>query len=103
MGEAKIISLVSSDLVVLDHGHIFMIHLLFEPFVSAVHITLMGLLIGLNILWGLLVMVIFIFLQFFVARCLNSIRKKAASFTDQRLRLLKDIFQGLSTIKTQCW
>ena len=60
--------------MVLDHGHIFMIHLLFEPFVSAVHLTLMSLLVGFHILWGLLVMVIVIFLQFCFAKCIRTLQ-----------------------------
>ncbi len=95
--------MASNDLVVLDHGHIFIIHLLFEPFVSAVHITLMGLLIGVNILWGLLVMLVFIVLQFFIAKCITGIKTKTNALSDKRLKLLRDIFSDISTIKTQCW
>lgn len=46
MSEGKIINAASSDLVVLDYGHFFVIQLLIEPFVSIVHLFLMYLLIG---------------------------------------------------------
>ena len=41
VSEGKIINAASSDLVVLDFGHIFVVHLMFEPFVAIVHLALM--------------------------------------------------------------
>lgn len=65
-----------------------MIHLLFEPFVSAVHLALMGMLIGLNILWGFLLMVGIILLQLLFAKCLTRMRTKSGPLTSNRSELL---------------
>ena len=80
-----------------------MIHLLFEPFVSAVHLALMGMLIGLNIIWGFLLMVGVILLQLLFAKCLNNLRKKVSWLTSKRSKMIKDILAGIRTIKCQCW
>ncbi len=95
--------LASSELVVLDHGHIFMIHLLFEPFVSAVHLSLMGILIGINILWGFLIMVCVILLQLLFARCLTRLKAKVSALIGKRTKMTSDILSGIRSIKCYCW
>ena len=87
----------------LDHGHIFMIHLLFEPFVAAVHLALMSLLVGASIFLGFAIMVLIIILQLVFARCLRRLRTKLSPLMARRLQMVTDILAGIRTIKCQCW
>lgn len=94
---------MSSDLTVLDQGHIFVTHLLFEPFVALIHLTLISLIVGLDILWGVIVMIAVIASQLLFACCLKSLRKQVSTFTDQRLKLLESILSGIRIIKAYTW
>ena len=68
--------------MVLDYGHFVVIQVLFEPFVSLVHLGLMYLLIGVQILYGFLLIMAVILSQILVGKCVTSLRDKAALFTD---------------------
>lgn len=94
---------MSSDLTVLDQGHIFVTHLIFEPFVALIHLTLISLIIGLDVLWGVIVMVAVIASQLLFARCLKALRKEVSLYTDRRLKLLDSILSGIRVIKAYAW
>ncbi len=59
----------------LDQGHIFVTHLLFEPFVALVHLGIMTYIVGVDILYGVLFMIGIVGTQLLFARCLKSLRK----------------------------
>ena len=58
VSEGKIINTASSDLVLLDYAHFVVIHLLFEPFVAVVDMIFLGLVIGYDVIWGFIVMLL---------------------------------------------
>ena len=103
VSEGKIINAASSDLVVLDYGHYFVVQVLFEPFVVVVHLALMYLLIGVEVVYGFLVILVIILSQILTGKCVTTLRDKAAHFTDQRLKLLYDVVSGIRTIKAYGW
>lgn len=80
-----------------------MIHLLFEPFVAILHLSLLASILGLDILWGVFVMAALIASQLLFARCLKALRKDIAKATDHRLKLLADLLSGIITIKAYAW
>ena len=89
--------------MVLDFGHFFVVQLLFEPFVSIVHLILMYLLIGVEVFYGFLLIVAVILSQFLAGKCITALRDKAAHYTDRRLKLLYDVVSGIRTIKAYGW
>lgn len=89
--------------MLLDYGHFVVIQVLFEPFVSIVHLVLMYLLIGVEVIYGFLLIVVVILFQILVGKCITSLRDKAAVYTDQRLKLLYDVVSGIRTIKAYGW
>ena len=89
--------------MVLDYGHHFVLQVLFEPFVAVVHLILMYLLIGVEVLYGFLVILAIILSQFLTGKCITALRDKAAFYTDQRLKLLYDMVSGIRTIKAYGW
>ena len=103
VSEGKIINSASSDLVVLDFGHFFVIQLLFEPFVAIVHMILMYQLIGVTAIYGFLVIFAMILLQILFGKCITIIRDRTAKITDARLKLLYDVIAGIRTIKAYGW
>ena len=82
MSEGKIINAASSDLVLLDYGHRIIIHLLFEPFVAIIHLIFLGLVIGYDVIWGFIVMILLILFQTILAACLKYCRYKSTAKTD---------------------
>ena len=103
VSEGKIINAASSDLIVLDYGHTFVLQVLFEPFVEVVHLILMYLLIGVEVFYGFLLIVAIILSQFLTGKCITALRDKGALYTDQRLKLLYDMVSGIRTIKAYGW
>ena len=64
--------------MVLDYGHYFVVHLLFEPFVAIVHLILMYHLIGVEVFYGFLLNVALILTQLLAGKCITVLRDKAA-------------------------
>lgn len=89
--------------MVLDFGHIFIVHLMFEPFVAVVHLVLMIQLIGYEACYGFLVLAAIILFQIVIGKCVTNLRTKASKWTDARLKLLYDVISGIRTIKAYGW
>ena len=87
----------------LDVGHIFVIHLMFEPFVALVHLGLMISLVGYEACFGFAALLGIVLLQLPIGKCITHFRNKASKWTDARLKLLYDVVSGIRTIKAYGW
>ena len=87
----------------LDFGHIFVIHLMFEPLVAIVYLVLMIQLVGYEACFGFVTILALILLQLVFGRCVTHYRNKASKWTDARLKLLYDVVSGIRTIKAYGW
>ena len=87
----------------LDRGHRYLIHLLFEPFVALFHLLVLRSLIGPEVFLGFAYLILTVFLQLCFSRCLKAARSRTASSSDMRLKLVTDIVSGIKAIKCYGW
>ena len=101
--QGKILNTIGADLSVLDRGHHYLIHLLFEPFVAFFHLLVLRYLIGPEVFIGFGFLVVTVFLQLCFSRCLRLARNTTATSSDMRLKLITDIVSGIRAVKCYGW
>lgn len=80
--EGALINAATTDLVVLDLGHYYIIHLFFEPLVALLYFFYFYHWVGIEIIWGFAIMILVILLQLPFASCLNKLRARLLPLTD---------------------
>ena len=103
ISEGKIINAATSDLVALDHSHMFINVMVVMPFASLAILPIVYSLVGIDGIWGFLIIFSFIIIQVFASRCIAKVRRRTSQVTDSRLKLLYDFVSGVRTIKAYGW
>lgn len=99
----QVVNLLSNDVGRLDLAIIF-IHFLWVGPVETILVTyLMYLEIGISALFGVAFMLCFIPFQAYLGRKTSQLRLKTALRTDERVRLMNEIIQGIQVIKMYAW
>lgn len=99
----QVVNLLSNDVGRLDLSVIFIHYLWLGPLETIVATFFMYQLIGIASLWGVLFMLAFIPLQGYLGRKTSEFRFKTAQRTDERVRMMNEIIQGIQVIKMYAW
>lgn len=99
----QVVNLLSNDVGRLDLSVIFLHYLWVGPVETIVVTYLMYREIELSSLVGVAFMLLFIPLQAFLGKKTSVLRLKTALRTDERVRLMNEIIQGIQVIKMYAW
>ena len=99
----SIVNLMSNDtnriMRICSYGH----NLWSAPFQIIVAFTLLMLYIGPSCVVGILVMIVSIPTKKYFARQIVNLREKVVKMTEQRVKLINDVLQGIRIIKLYAW
>ncbi|KAL7831206.1 hypothetical protein SRHO_G00307090 [Serrasalmus rhombeus] len=101
VGEA--INVLTNDCYRMFEAVIFGTFLLCVPVLLVVCIIYSCFILGYTALIGVLTYLIFIPIQFFVARLINVFRRRAISVTDKRVRTMNEVLTCIKLIKMYAW
>ncbi|XP_037923052.1 probable multidrug resistance-associated protein lethal(2)03659 [Hermetia illucens] len=99
----QIVNLLSNDVGRLDLSMIFLHHLWVGPAETILVLYLMYEQIGVSAVAGVVFMLLFIPLQGYLGKKTSVLRLKTAIRTDERVRLMNEIVQGIQVIKMYAW
>ena len=85
--------------MILDYGQYFISHLFYDPIAIPLYILMLYFLVGVWVLAGIVIPLLFFVLSPLCGKCNNRLRDKAASSTDTRLKILYDMLQGIRIVK----
>ena len=71
--------------------------------VTIVHLAVLTVLIGIEVLYGFLAMLGIILFQFFIGKCISNLRSRVAAVADKRLKLTLDVLSGIRAVKSYGW
>uniref|UniRef100_A0AAR2LWH8 ATP-binding cassette, sub-family C (CFTR/MRP), member 12 n=1 Tax=Pygocentrus nattereri TaxID=42514 RepID=A0AAR2LWH8_PYGNA len=99
----EMINVLTSDGYRMFEAVIFGTFLLCVPVLLVVCIIYSCFILGYTALIGVLTFLIFIPIQFFVARLINVFRRRAISVTDKRVRTMNEVLTCIKLIKMYAW
>ncbi|XP_063913812.1 probable multidrug resistance-associated protein lethal(2)03659 isoform X2 [Zophobas morio] len=100
----QIINLVATDVTKFNNGFIRYVHYLWlVPILAAMIIYSLYSILGGTAIIGAAVLLAFIPAQIMLSKVISKCRLKMAGKTDQRIRLIHEIIQGIKVIKMMCW
>lgn len=99
----KIVNLLSNDVARFDFSVWSLHYLWVGPLMTLVVSYLMYREIGWSALVGILFMLAFVPLQLYLGHKTSEFRQKSAVKTDERIRLMGEIIQGIQVIKMYAW
>ena len=103
MSEGRIINAATADLTLLDFGHCFLMHILFEPFVLSFYLVLLVWLVGSSVIWGVSLLILLVISPLLCSKFLRKLRAKTSLFAHARLKLLYDVISGIRGLKSYVW
>ncbi|KAK1802156.1 hypothetical protein P4O66_021827 [Electrophorus voltai] len=99
----EMINVLTSDSYRMFEAVIFGTFLLCIPVLLIVCITYACYILGYTALLGVLTYLVFIPVQFFIARLINILRRRAVSVTDKRVRTMNEVLTCIKLIKMYAW
>lgn len=99
----QIVNLLSNDVGRLDLSIIFLHYLWVGPVETVILTYLMYREIGLASIFGVIFLLMFIPLQAYLGKKTSVLRYRTAQRTDERVRLMNEIIQGIQVIKMYAW
>ncbi|XP_055908743.1 probable multidrug resistance-associated protein lethal(2)03659 [Eupeodes corollae] len=99
----QVVNLISNDVGRLDLATIFVHYLWLGPLQTIVITYLMYLQIGFSSVFGVAFMLLFLPLQAYLGKKTSVLRLRTALRTDERVRLMNEIIQGIQVIKMYAW
>uniref|UniRef100_A0A182NJ65 Multidrug resistance-associated protein lethal(2)03659 n=1 Tax=Anopheles dirus TaxID=7168 RepID=A0A182NJ65_9DIPT len=99
----QVVNLLSNDVGRLDLAVLFVHYLWIGPLETLVVTYLMYREIGISAIYGVLFLLLFIPLQAYLGKKTSVLRLRTALRTDERVRLMNEIIQGIQVIKMYTW
>uniref|UniRef100_A0A1Q3F1A4 Putative abc transporter c family member 3 n=2 Tax=Culex tarsalis TaxID=7177 RepID=A0A1Q3F1A4_CULTA len=99
----QVVNLLSNDVGRLDLAVLFVHYLWVGPLETIVVTYLMYREIGLSAIFGVIFLLMFIPLQAYLGKKTSQLRLQTALRTDERVRLMNEIIQGIQVIKMYTW
>uniref|UniRef100_A0A182Q5F7 Uncharacterized protein n=1 Tax=Anopheles farauti TaxID=69004 RepID=A0A182Q5F7_9DIPT len=99
----QVVNLLSNDVGRLDLAVLFVHYLWIGPLETLVVTYLMYREIGVSAFYGVLFLLLFIPLQAYLGKKTSVLRLRTALRTDERVRLMNEIIQGIQVIKMYTW
>lgn len=99
----QVVNLISNDVGRLDLATIFIHYLWLGPLQTVVITYLMYMQIGVSAIFGVAFMLLFLPLQAYLGKKTSVLRLRTALRTDERVRLMNEIIQGIQVIKMYAW
>ncbi|EAL40076.2 AGAP006427-PB [Anopheles gambiae str. PEST] len=99
----QVVNLLSNDVGRLDLAVLFVHYLWIGPLETLVVTYLMYREIGYSAIYGVLFLLLFIPLQAYLGKKTSELRLRTALRTDERVRLMNEIIQGIQVIKMYTW
>lgn len=99
----QVVNLLSNDVGRLDLAVLFVHYLWIGPLETIVVTYLMYREIGLSAIFGVIFLLLFIPLQAYLGKKTSQLRLQTALRTDERVRLMNEIIQGIQVIKMYTW
>lgn len=99
----QVVNLLSNDVGRLDLSVIFLHYLWVGPLETVVVTYLMYREVGVSAVFGVIFLLLFIPLQAYLGKKTSVLRLKTALRTDERVRLMNEIIQGIQVIKMYAW
>lgn len=99
----QVVNLLSNDVGRLDLSILFIHYLWLGPLETIIATYFMYEQIGISAVWGVLFMLAFIPLQAYLGKLNSVLRLKTALRTDERVRMMNEIIQGIQVIKMYAW
>uniref|UniRef100_A0AAG5DBA7 Multidrug resistance-associated protein lethal(2)03659 n=1 Tax=Anopheles atroparvus TaxID=41427 RepID=A0AAG5DBA7_ANOAO len=99
----QVVNLLSNDVGRLDLAVLFVHYLWIGPLETLVVTYLMYREIGVSAVFGVIFLLLFIPLQAYLGKKTSVLRLRTALRTDERVRLMNEIIQGIQVIKMYTW
>ncbi|KAK9869834.1 hypothetical protein WA026_003563 [Henosepilachna vigintioctopunctata] len=99
----QVVNLLSNDVNRFDVAVMFAHHLWVGPLETLVVLYLLYTKIGESAFVGIIILIIFIPIQMYIGKKISKIRLKVALRTDERVRLMSEIINGIQVIKMYAW
>ncbi|GAB0088842.1 probable multidrug resistance-associated protein lethal(2)03659 [Sergentomyia squamirostris] len=99
----QVVNLLSNDVGRLDLSIIFLHYLWVGPLETFVVTYFMYREVGVSAVFGVIFLLLFIPLQAYLGKKTSVLRLKTALRTDERVRLMNEIIQGIQVIKMYAW
>ncbi|EAT33881.1 AAEL013848-PA, partial [Aedes aegypti] len=99
----QVVNLLSNDVGRLDLAVLFVHYLWIGPLETIVVTYLMYREIGISAVFGVIFLLMFIPLQAYLGKKTSVLRLQTALRTDERVRLMNEIIQGIQVIKMYTW
>lgn len=99
----QVVNLLSNDVARLEMSILFVHYLWVGPLQVLVVTIIMYTQIGISAIFGVLFLLAFVPLQIFLGKMNSKLRLKTALRTDERVRLMNEIIQGIQVIKMYAW
>ncbi|XP_052861311.1 probable multidrug resistance-associated protein lethal(2)03659 [Anopheles cruzii] len=99
----QVVNLLSNDVGRLDLAVLFLHYLWLGPLETIVVTYLMYREIGVSAIFGVIFLLMFIPLQAYLGKKTSVLRLRTALRTDERVRLMNEIIQGIQVIKMYTW
>lgn len=99
----QVVNLLSNDVGRLDLSIIFVHYLWLGPLETIIATYFMYEQIGIASIWGVLFLLAFIPFQAYLGKRTSVLRFKTALRTDERVRMMNEIIQGIQVIKMYAW
>lgn len=99
----QVVNLLSNDVGRLDLAVLFVHYLWIGPLETIVVTYLMYREIGVSAIFGVIFLLMFIPLQAYLGKKTSVLRLQTALRTDERVRLMNEIIQGIQVIKMYTW
>ncbi|XP_058458133.1 probable multidrug resistance-associated protein lethal(2)03659 [Malaya genurostris] len=99
----QVVNLLSNDVGRLDLAVLFVHYLWIGPVETIVATYLMYREIGISAVFGVIFLLLFIPLQAYLGKKTSVLRLQTALRTDERVRLMNEIIQGIQVIKMYTW
>ncbi|XP_053689234.1 probable multidrug resistance-associated protein lethal(2)03659 [Sabethes cyaneus] len=99
----QVVNLLSNDVGRLDLAVLFVHYLWIGPLETIVVTYLMYREIGISAIFGVIFLLLFIPLQAYLGKKTSVLRLQTALRTDERVRLMNEIIQGIQVIKMYTW
>ena len=93
--EGRVLNAATADLVVLDYGQYYISHMFYDPLATPVFFIMLYLLLGWEVILGFALPLLLIIFSPTCGYCTNALREKAAAATDERLKAMVDILEGI--------
>lgn len=99
----QVVNLLSNDVGRLDLAVLFVHYLWIGPLETVIVTYLMYREIGISAIFGVIFLLLFIPLQAYLGKKTSILRLQTALRTDERVRLMNEIIQGIQVIKMYTW